>query len=61
MSDAVVDLVRRHNDALAKINEALAKGDQREVKAWRAAFKRIGQQLFEAGYYEQHKPVDKPE
>ncbi len=53
MTDTVPELLRRHQDALAKINEAVARGDRRETKAWRTAYKRISEQLHAAGYFEQ--------
>jgi hypothetical protein len=50
VSEDVAGLVGRRNEALRHINEALAKGDKREVKAWRTIFSRINLQLSAAGY-----------
>jgi hypothetical protein len=61
VSEALPDLLGRHAEALRRINDAIEKGDQREVKAWRTVYERQSEQLYQAGYYEQNKPVEKPE
>lgn len=53
VSDTVPDLLLRHQEVLAKINDAIAKGDRPTIKAWREAYKRISDELYAAGYYKQ--------